>query len=1363
MIDSYVYLKINEYFILNPFIEIDKYIFKRLIRMQIKTTYMLLVLSTIISVLTAHGQVIDTNIADEITINSASSDKEVIVTETGSISNSDPSSIADNSGNVISIENGADASVDNEGEINATIDHTDSGFVIQNIANAISSADSNSIILNKGIINTHLSLDIFKDNDDNDELSDSVNGIYGNLGDNSGAITTHFDLNLSPSIFATEFSLNSQINRSVNGIYGNLGDNSGTITTDFDLNVSSDNMSNEIYISPNLEDVANGIYGNLNNNTGTITTELNYNTLSNIAFDDISYGDDVQSTHFINIYNSNNGVYGDLARNEGIINTQFSLNSESNVDINHSGDVYSDIYTGLSRNANGILGSLEANSGLITTAFTSDIDIIINSNSQVSGGIVFSPNEVANGVIAENGGNLNENNGIINTNIHVNVNTDAISTDVTADINESFTINSSGNGLYSRNFGLGENTGIISTHFNFDHASSSSSEIRSTGEVEESINGVYGSFESNKGIISTDYNLNASWSADNIDMSFNTNTTSNGVYGSLDENHGLIRTYFQRDLTLTGVIDHKEDVIEYSGNAIVFDSFFTPVTSVNTGSLLGHMAAVSVNGDESLVSFDNYGVMTGQMIYGNTEHDFATDVNNFVDIEGDLAAANNYGTYVKIDADGNVIEILQGSSSSIDGKTTLQAELQGVADSYNIYTSQTAISDSIINGVGAASGTVTLDGTEEFTITGSSLNAYHTALELKTENKVHVIDTVINGGGLQGEYPVIKGDDQESFIAISGSETVINGDVDLGGGDNIFVLDMDNVIFNGMADLGDGANDSFALYRFTGNETELFQLTEDYVRDGIFNEYLGDKITGFENIGLESGTLTVEDDFTDYGLYVGTEAFANFVTQEDYVIKNLRNDGIVNLSNGVAGNHLLINDNLTGAGIYQFDTDFDNKASDYITAIGNVSAEGVIKITSAPYNGSLTVAQQQAAANNEILLIEALNDTDKSDESFSLAPQNQYDNNRHARLTNSIFVWELKTSGNNLVLSYDDPVDPVDPVEPIEPPIITQPKPSIVAEIPAYTSLPTIGREVVMDDLDALHSRLGELRNNNGWIGSLRHNDIGFDDSKANMWVKGSINHFDFEADSSFDVSGTYGGVNFGVDKKFDLNPQWNIYTGIFGGYKIGDFETSGEGNVYTSNEAADIDLDSWSLGGYISFFNHVGSYVDLVVEYTDLGADIDAAGLSSSVAGYGLSGSFEVGHSIDLAKDWIIEPQAQLKLTHIHWDDLFDGTNYVAFEDHTYVEGRTGIRIEKTFKSGTGEIKPWIYMGASREFSGSPEITYADTIFESHDYDPIGEIKLGMTADIDDRFQFYAEGGYSSDFSDYDAFKGNIGLRLSW
>ncbi|MFV0321135.1 MAG: autotransporter outer membrane beta-barrel domain-containing protein [Alphaproteobacteria bacterium] len=1175
------------------------------------------------------------------------------------------------------------------------------------------------------------------------------NAIYFSYGVDGTNIQNDGEINFIGGFDTSQYPGANEAN---NGIYTN-GANNGTVNNTGLINISligeitSDSPGVSIYSSVNGINYTNS--SNLNIiNSGIITTNMDITSIGAIE----------QSQVGSQFRDSGNGIQTDYSSYNGnTVENYGVINASHNIFAQGAGAHFS-----FSSMGNGALASISTNDGLIIANSTLTQNTNSTRMTAGSGGNSF------NGVY----GGLTNNTGVVLSDLEVNDFANWKNFDYSTSYLDLHTV---GNGVYlvwEQNMDL--NDGIIAANATYDRNHEAIGTINLMGAALQSFNGVKGTVDQSLGVIRGHLDVTLNDSFQYSYGSGNPSGSANGIFGSLTENNGTVSSYYSPDF------DHIETVQSNDafGSAIGYFDIGGAITATNTGSLLGHWQAVNPRDEyaASNITFNNYGVMTGMQMYGRTDYNNGTFTYN--DYESNMAAANNYGTYILIDENGDVVSIEQGTSGTdAYGRTSEQAAMVGTTDSYNVYTSETAITDTLLNGAGVASGVATLDGTADFAITNSSLNAYHTALDIRTTNRVDASDSFFNGGGLQNvmlsggvdtnssanptsQYAVIKGDEQDNFLLVHGT-SYINGDVTLGNGADIFVLDIENTTLNGTADLGDADDDTFALYTFTGTDAELTEATEDYAAWGMFNAYLGDKVMNYENIGAEIGLITMEDDLTAYGLYVGQQATADFTTNDAYALKNLRNDGIVNMQDDTADGHITISDYLKGTGTYIFDTDFATLTSDYITVNGNITANGIIAI-----NDVTSADGTQSAGTHVITLIEAPNDSDKTDEDFNLADAHQIaGNGKQGRFTGSPYMWNLGNAGNDWVLTTDIKGSP------------TPPPPVVVPEIPAYVSLPTIGREMVMDELGRLHMRLGELRNNQGWVGtgssnlktnlaSQWHNAIGFDDSRVNAWLKGTISDFDISSDNSFDVSGTYGGFNLGIDKKFDLgnhSPDWTVFAGLFGGYKTGDFETSGRGGQHTSSYSADVDINAWSIGGYATFFNTAGTYIDIVAQYMDFDADIDAAGLTSSTDGYALAGSVEVGHSFDLAKDWIIEPQAQVKIAHINWDDFNDGVNDVSFEDHTYVTGRAGVRVEKTIKTSVGEVKPWAYVGVLHEFTDAPNITYADTIFEAVDYNTAGEIKVGVTADIYKSVQIYADLGFATDFDDYHALKGDLGVRVSW
>ncbi|MFV0322601.1 MAG: autotransporter outer membrane beta-barrel domain-containing protein [Alphaproteobacteria bacterium] len=623
------------------------------------------------------------------------------------------------------------------------------------------------------------------------------------------------------------------------------------------------------------------------------------------------------------------------------------------------------------------------------------------------------------------------------------------------------------------------------------------------------------------------------------------------------------------------------------------------------------------------------------------------------------------------------------------------------------------------NNTGSAD-TITLDASKAGTIIGDWLEG---------DNNTGADDVIniVNGSTVGDVYA-----DSTVELAAYGSDTV----------------NLDNSIATGTLDGGDDVStadgwvDTLNISNYIGSAVDYLNFEDMNIINSTID--FGDSYVSPESINLtvdEASTLTM--------------------TGETVINSNVENNGLFDMLNGTVGDHLTIKSHdtaagdLTGSGVYAFDTDFASLTSDYVTVEGNVATnDAVIAITD--------ITGSESSKAGEILLIEAPNDTQKADESFILAKVNQYDGDTNrGRFTNSIYVWDLKTSGNNWILKSAEEIND---------------NPPVVPEIPGYASLPTIGREIGLSEIQTIHRRIGEIRDDIGWTGygpsNLRTN-LGkewtnvtrLNENKWSGWIRGTIAGMDLDASSqNYDLSGTYGGFDLGIDRKNVINDEWAVFTGLFGGYRTGSFTTDGTGTAYQSIDAADMDFSSWSIGAYASFFYYNSTFIDLVLKYTDMNADIDSAGLKSSTDGYSLGGSIEVGHGADIADNWILEPQAQLTALYVSWDDFNDGINDVSIDNHTYLIGRLGVRVEGTFEIDEDtEFKPWAVLSVIHDFSDAPDVTYADETFLAYDAGTVGEIKLGATYKINETVMIYGDVAYATNFDNYNHYRGDIGVRVSW
>ncbi len=615
------------------------------------------------------------------------------------------------------------------------------------------------------------------------------------------------------------------------------------------------------------------------------------------------------------------------------------------------------------------------------------------------------------------------------------------------------------------------------------------------------------------------------------------------------------------------------------------------------------------------------------------------------------------------------------------------------------------------------------------------------------------------GGAFNGGFYGNNGSDTANISAAG-----YNGSQMLDGGDDVSTADgfIDVINFSGISAMAPGAN----LINWEIMNLNASTLT---ISDGLLE--VGDGTSG-TGMFLANGSTLDAANALDLVANLSIDPSSTFEATGSgsgiYAIAyNLDNSGTLNMADGSRGDHLSVaGDYTSNGGLMTVDLDFNALAADYMTVDGTVSGTGTIQIND--------ITQAYSIKKGEILLIEETSDTNKADENFVLATQHRYNGDANlGRFDTTPFIWRLKTSGNDWVLGYAfDPTTPTTTTtttSDAEPVKTSSGKHAVVAEIPAYVSLPTFSYEIANNELDTLHMRLGELRHFRATVGSpdllgaRRPYDpaIEFDPEKLNGWIRFTYASFDFGPDDNFAMDGQYGATNLGFDRKFQFE-SGALFLGGFGGLSRGDFDNDGRGADYGSLFPANTEIDAWSLGLYGTWFTNSGYYLDLVGGYMGLDTEVSAVNRYQT-DGNTLGLSLEAGRSFRLRDDLILEPQAQLKLADVQWDDFFDGWDQVNFEDHTYLTGRLGLRSEYTLlQDEKRDIKPWLYLGLLHEFTDAPVITYVID-FDSHDYDTAAHLQAGITAHLAKRLQLYGDLGLTSDFGDYYSFRFDCGIRYRW
>ncbi|BBA50263.1 autotransporter [Fusobacterium varium] len=388
--------------------------------------------------------------------------------------------------------------------------------------------------------------------------------------------------------------------------------------------------------------------------------------------------------------------------------------------------------------------------------------------------------------------------------------------------------NYSGNGLYSTN-----GAGTIGASTIGDITNSGSIRGNSTGG-DKSGNGIYSYSEAGASTIG---NITNSGTINGSTTGSGSNS-GNGIF-SYSYSNGASTI---GDITNSGIITGSGS---NSGNGIYSLSSNGPaiIESIsNYGVIMGSDNGIYIKGDSSskINGYSNYGLVIGQ-----------TPVK--IEGGGTVNTLKEQGMAITLDGSGDITSIVSGTGGSTGIYSIVNTQLRdnsgsavssGAVDSYDVYTSDQSISDTIINGAGVNSGTVTIEADKNFSLNGGVVNAYKTAVTVKDGASFTGTDVTINGGGLDRTTPVISGDSGANTVNISGN-SFINGKVDLGDGDDILFIGNSTQI-NGDIDGGTGNGDILnfgsAVSRAVGNDNiNLFHKISNVEEINI-----NQKVTAFE-------------------------------------------------------------------------------------------------------------------------------------------------------------------------------------------------------------------------------------------------------------------------------------------------------------------------------------------------------------------------------------------------------------------------------------------------------------------------------------------------------------------------------------
>lgn len=224
---------------------------------------------------------------------------------------------------------------------------------------------------------------------------------------------------------------------------------------------------------------------------------------------------------------------------------------------------------------------------------------------------------------------------------------------------------------------------------------------------------------------------------------------------------------------------------------------------------------------------------------------------------------------------------------------------------------------------------------------------------------------------------------------------------------------------------------------------------------------------------------------------------------------------------------------------------------------------------------------------------------------------------------------------------------------------------------------------------------------------------------------------------------------------------------GFFVGHTRLRGDVDGFNQGLEGKRAGKVELEGDHFGLYWTLTDVLGWYVDTVVMGTRLDGDNRSdRGLKLDNRGHALTFSTEAGYSVALAKDWVMEPQAQVIYQKITLDSHNDGVSRVSFDSDGAWTGRLGARLKGRYELSGQPFEPYARVNLWHTVSGTDTVTFDDTDqIITRQKSSSANLGVGVVLSLSSSVSVYAGTDYnrSIDSNQQRSMSANIGIRASW
>jgi len=302
--------------------------------------------------------------------------------------------------------------------------------------------------------------------------------------------------------------------------------------------------------------------------------------------------------------------------------------------------------------------------------------------------------------------------------------------------------------------------------------------------------------------------------------------------------------------------------------------------------------------------------------------------------------------------------------------------------------------------------------------------------------------------------------------------------------------------------------------------------------------------------------------------------------------------------------------------------------------------------------------------------------------------------------------------------------------------------PEIVAYIGAQGAALEQHRNMVTSIRDKVASNKFPAQGKYGMREDHFYNQTGI-----NMWVNPVYGYASLSAPVDWDADIT--GGDFG----FDIQGSLHHKLGLFGSYRYGEYEFSGDGEYFASPLGSDIKDSSFMAGLYYRYDkDNFWSFATLYGGKHSLDISVEDGAVSETTAGRQFGGSVEIGHTYVPSHNLTLEPSFGVFYTMVDMDDITDSLGKTAEYDMLHqIEGELSLKLEKTIDYGYGYGKIYLKPSVLQSFvSGNSVTVNGLQDVDTYDGRTLGRIELGGRYAVDGHLSLYGYLNYTAG-SDYD------------